>query len=83
VQAEKTADLLQKNCCKTEKLTLTSSKLKALSSLKTSQVVLFAVAILNPYAISDRFEEAEQEFIPYIPPLIARDLTILHRVFVI
>jgi hypothetical protein len=82
-QTKKSTGHYQKACCKTEKLTLTSAKLKALSSLKTSQVVMLAAAILNPYAITAQFAQTEKQFAPYIPPLIERDLTILHRVFII
>jgi hypothetical protein len=46
-------------------------------------VVLIAAAILNPYAVAAQFTGVEQQLVPYIPPLIERDLTVLHRVFII
>ena len=82
-EANKEVTKFHKECCKTEKLTLTSSKLKAHSSHKITQVVLMAAAILNPYIITDLIREREAESTPYLPPLIQRDLQILNSVFII
>lgn len=81
--AKKSVQVAQKKCCKTQHLTLTSSKLKAFSSVKTNQVVWMALAILNPYAVTERLALSKQNYRPYQPPYIDKDLTILNRVFII
>jgi hypothetical protein len=71
-----------KNCCKTEKLTFTSSKLKAISSSKLSQLVA-VLAVVNPFLLSELSENAGTDFLLYEPPLLDQDLLVLNSVFII
>jgi len=73
---------LQKACCKTEKLTMTSSKLKAFSGTKKVEV-LYAVAVLNPYALAELVFKTNQVVSHYLPPQCSRDLSVLNSVFII
>jgi hypothetical protein len=72
----------EKKCCKTEKLTFTSSKLKAISSSKFHQIVA-VLAIVNPYLIAEISQKAETDFLLYEPPLRKHDLLVLNSVFII
>lgn len=72
----------EKKCCKTEKLTFTSSKLKAISSSKINQIIA-VLAIVNPYLIAEILQKAETDFLLYEPPLKDRDLLVLNSVFII
>jgi hypothetical protein len=71
-----------KNCCKTEKLTFTSSKLKAISSSKFNQIVA-VLAILNPFLVAEFFEKEERFLLLYEPPLLKQDILVLNSVFII
>jgi hypothetical protein len=75
------ADSFTKKCCKTEKLTITSAKLKALSALKNTKAVLLAVAVLNPYSITEGFSQPSKDSYSYEAPPLKRNLVVLHRVF--
>jgi len=79
--ADKKVDSFAKKCCKTEKVTLTSAKLKALSSLKTAKTTLTALAVLNPYLLTQGFTQRSSHAYAYFEPLLDRDLLILHSVF--
>lgn len=72
----------EKKCCKTEKLTFTSSKLKAISSSKINQIIA-VLAILNPYLIAEILQKADTDFLLYEPPLKDQDLLVLNSVFII
>ncbi len=71
-----------KKCCKTEKLTFTSSKLKAISSSKFNQLVA-VLAIVNPFLIAEFFEKEERFLLLYDPPLLKQDILVLNSVFII
>jgi hypothetical protein len=72
----------EKKCCKTEKLTFASSKLKAISSSKFNQIVAL-LAIVNPFLIGKLLQKADTDFLLYEPPIKQRDLQILNSVFII
>lgn len=71
-----------KKCCKTEKLTFTSAKLKAISSSKFNQI-LAVLAIVNPFLITEFFEKEERFLLLYEPPLLKQDILVLNSVFII
>lgn len=71
-----------KSCCKTEKLTFTSSKLKANSSTKVN-TILAVLAVINPYAITHFFADNNPAYVVYLPPHITEDLLILNSVLII
>lgn len=71
-----------KNCCKTEKLTFASSKLKAISSSKFNQFVAI-LAVVNPFLISEFFERQDRFVFLYEPPLFKHDILVLNSVFII
>lgn len=71
-----------KKCCKTEKVTFTSSKLKAISSSKINQI-LAVLAIVNPFLIADLFERKGSFLLLYEPPLLKQDILVLNSVFII
>lgn len=73
---------VKNSCCKTEKLTYTPSKLKAISVTKTSEIIA-VLAIYNPYLILELFPETNQVSANYAPPILQRDISVLYSVFII
>lgn len=78
--SKKTA--VKNSCCKTEKLTYTPSKLKAISVTKISEIIA-VLALYNPYLILELFPETDQVSANYSPPLLQRDISVLNSVFII
>lgn len=73
----------QKKCCSTEKLTLTSSKLKAFSPVPSSSAVVLAVAVLNPFILQTISGVSKPSLEFYTPPAFERDLVLIHRTLLI
>jgi hypothetical protein len=71
-----------RKCCKTEKLTFTSSKLKAISSSKFSQFIT-VLAVVNPFLVAEFVEKKERFLLLYEPPLLKQDILVLNSVFLI
>lgn len=69
-----------KKCCKTEKLTLTSSKLKAFSS---TEIKLFSVwvSFIDPFSFVELTDENDIICFCAPDPHLTADITILNSVF--
>jgi hypothetical protein len=69
-----------KKCCKTEKLTLTSSKLKAFSS---TEIKLFSVWVscIDPIIFLEPADENDLVQTHFPDPLLTNDFTLLNKVF--